>query len=106
MKKLIILTYILLGVFIGFYATEIALAIGGINGGNLEGKVNNLTNKIITVILPAVSILGLVWSAVLASMGDSASKGRMILIFFASIVGFLAPIIIKWLQLVSGAGSF
>ncbi|MCT4642781.1 MAG: hypothetical protein N4A33_10850 [Bacteriovoracaceae bacterium] len=90
-----------------FLIPELAFAqIGGIGSGDLAGRMNGLTSNVINVILPAVSILGLVYSAILAATGDQAAKSRMVLIAFASIVGFLAPIIIGWLKSASGAGSF
>ena len=99
--------------FIGVVLTatlfpQISLAddFGGIGSDALSQRVGGLTNKIIGVILPAVSILGLVYSAILAAAGDQGSKPRMVLIIFASIVGFLAPIIIRWFQGAVGAGGF
>ena len=74
-----------------------------IGGGGFEGKLQSLTNSIINVILPAVSILGLVYAAILAVTGDGAAKQRMIFVVIASIVGFLAPIIISWFKSAAGA---
>jgi hypothetical protein len=86
---------------------DLALAqVGGIGGGDLENRISGLTNKIMTIILPAVSVLGLVYAAILAGTGDQSAKPRMVLIVIASIVGFLAPMIIKWLQSASGVGGF
>src|SRR5207245_11025386 len=45
---------------------------------------------ILNVLLPAVAILGLVYAAILAAMGDEGSKARMVLVIIASVVGFLA----------------
>jgi hypothetical protein len=67
-------------------------------GDALSSRVNGLTTKIIGTILPAVSILGLVYSAILAASGDQGAKGRMVLVLIASVVGFLAPIVIHWFQ--------
>lgn len=74
-----------------------------IGGGGFESKLKGLTNSVINVILPAVSILGLVYAAILASTGDGAAKQRMIFIVIASIIGFLAPIIISWFKSAAGA---
>lgn len=63
-----------------------------------ESKVDGLTNKLIAVVLPAVSILGLIYAAILAASGDAAAKGRMVLVIGASVVGFLAPVIIEWFK--------
>ena len=86
---------------------QLSLAdVGGVGGDALSQRVNGLTNKIIMTILPAVSILGLVYSAILAASGDQGAKPRMILVIIASIVGFLAPIVIRWFQGAVGAGGF
>ena len=105
-NKIWTVCFLLLAVSL-IFTPELALAqIGGIGGNDLAGKMNGLTNSVITVILPAVSVLGLVYSAILAATGDQAAKSRMVLIAFASIVGFLAPIIIGWLKSASGVGGF
>ena len=78
---------------------------GGVGGDQLSQRVGGLTNDLISVVLPAISILGRVYAAILAVSGDQGAKGRMILIIVACIVGCLAPIIIHWLQgAVSGGG--
>ena len=79
---------------------------GGVGADQLSQRMSGLTSKIIGTILPAVSILGLVYSAILAASGDQGAKPRMVLILFASVVGFLAPIVIRWLQSAVGAGGF
>ena len=88
------------GFMIFFPELSFAQVIGG---GGFEGKLQNLTNSIINVILPAVSILGLVYAAILAVTGDGAARQRMIFVVIASIVGFLAPIIIGWFKSAAGA---
>lgn len=71
-------------------------------GGGFESRVNSLTQKLISFILPAIGALGLVYAAILASMGDEAAKKRMALVIIASIVGCLAPMIIRWMQSAAG----
>lgn len=66
--------------------------------GGLESKVQGVTNGLINFLLPAASVLGLVYAAILAATGDASAKQRMVLVVIASIVGFLAPLIIRWLQ--------
>lgn len=76
---------------------------GGVgSGAELESKINALTHSIISVILPSVSILGLVYAAILAATGDQGARPRMVLIIIASVMGFLSPLIISWLKSVSG----
>ncbi len=67
-------------------------------GGALESKVNGVTNGLINFLLPAASVIGLVYAAILAATGDASAKSRMVLIAICSIVGMLAPLIIGWLQ--------
>ena len=85
-------------VAICFFAPEWALA----NFGGFESRVNGLTRSIITVVLPALSILGLIYASILAVTGDAAARGRITMVVVCSVIGFLAPLIIKWLQSASG----
>ena len=67
-----------------------------------EGKMRGLNQSLTSMVLPLVSILGLVYAAILAAMGDGAAKGRMTMVIVASILGFLAGPIIRWIQAVMG----
>ena len=67
-------------------------------GGEFQNRMAGLTSNLVNVLMPAVAILGLVYAAILAAMGDESSKSRMILCIFASCVAFLAPLFIHWLQ--------
>lgn len=66
--------------------------------GGLESKVQGLTQKLVSVILPLFSILGLVYAVILALSGDVAAKARITTVIICSVVGFLAPQIIGWVQ--------
>lgn len=83
------------------FIPELALAQYG-GGGDFQTKIGGVTKGLVNVLLPAVSVLGLVYAAILAATGDAEAKSRMVLIAVASIVGFLAPMIIRWLQSISG----
>lgn len=74
------------------------LASAQFSGGALESKVGNVTNGLINFLLPAASIIGLVYSAILAATGDGSARSRMTMIAICSVVGMLAPLIIRWLQ--------
>ena len=78
------------------------MAFADYGGGEFQSRMSGLTRNLVNVLLPAVSILGLVYAAILAAMGDEGSKQRMIMVAVASIVGFLAPILIRWLQSIAG----
>lgn len=82
------------------FVPELALAQYG--GGDFQSKIGGVTNGLVNVLLPAVSVLGLVYAAILAATGDAGAKARMVLVAVASIIGFLAPMIIRWLQNISG----
>lgn len=73
-------------------------AMAQFSGGALESKVQGVTSGLINFLLPAASVIGLVYAAILAATGDASAKQRMVLVIVASVVGFLAPLIIKWLQ--------
>lgn len=81
-------------------APDIACADYG--GGEFQNRMSGLTRNLVNVFLPAVSILGLVYAAILAAMGDEGSKSRMVLVVIACVVGFLAPLFIRWLQSATG----
>jgi hypothetical protein len=83
-------------IFIAF-TPELALAQFG-GGGDLESKVHGVTNGLISFLLPAASIIGLVYAAILAATGDASARQRMVLVAVTSIIGMLAPLIIRWLQ--------
>lgn len=67
-------------------------------GGDLQNKVGGITRGLTNILLPAASCIGMIYAAVLAATGDASAKSRMVLIGFCSLVGFLAPLIIQWLQ--------
>lgn len=88
-------------VFVGFALVMIfcpEFAMAQFAGGGLEDKVRGVTSGLINFILPAASVLGLVYAAILAATGDASAKQRMVLVIIASIIGFLAPLLIRWLQ--------
>ena len=72
-----------------------ALAWGG---SSFESRIRSFTDNLMSVVLPAVAILGLLYAAMLAMSGDEGAKRRMVLVVIASVVGFLAPPIIRWFQ--------
>lgn len=88
-----LLTLLIFGILL--IVPEFAFAIG------FESKVQNLTTQLITVVLPLLSVLGLVYAVFMAVTGDGAAKGRIIFVISCSILGFLAPQIISWIQSVA-----
>ena len=90
------------GLLMGLLVLCPELAFAQSWGGGFEDKMGSLTRNLVNFLLPAVSVLGLVYAAMLAATGDGEAKSRMVLVMIASIVGFLAPLIIKWLQSIAG----
>ncbi|PIP89073.1 MAG: hypothetical protein COW01_15930 [Bdellovibrionales bacterium CG12_big_fil_rev_8_21_14_0_65_38_15] len=88
----------LIGVMAFFPESAFAQVIGG----GFESKMQGLTTKLITVILPLVSVLGLVYAVILALTGDGGAKTRIIMVIVCSVVGFMAPHIISWFQSAAG----
>ena len=68
------------------------------SGSGFESRMENLQNKFINVVLPLMSIMGLIYAGILASSGNEAAKGKIFVIILGSIVGFLAPYIIGWIK--------
>ena len=84
--------------FIGL-DTETALALVG---SGFESRMEHLTSRLVSVILPLLSILGLVYAVFLALMGDGAARSRIVMVIVCSVIGFLAPYIIGWFQSAAG----
>ncbi|OQW48795.1 MAG: hypothetical protein A4S09_13435 [Proteobacteria bacterium SG_bin7] len=92
-------------IFTGFALVMIfcpEFAMAQFAGGGFEDKVRGVTSGLINFILPAASVLGIVYAAILAATGDASAKQRMVLVVVASIIGFLAPLLIRWLQGIAG----
>ncbi len=88
------------GLLLAACVSGVVLAQGGASG--FESKVQSLTGSLIKTLLPMMSIFGMVYAAVLGVQGDPNARQRMTLVVFASLVGFLAPMIVGWLQSIVG----
>ena len=60
------------------------------SGGGFESRMENLQSKFINVVLPLMSIFGLVYAAIIAASGNEGAKGRITVVVIGSIIGFLA----------------
>lgn len=89
-----------LGVCLLFCVDPVLAKSWGSSG--FESRIESLTDSLISILLPLVAILGLLYAAILAASGDEGAKKRMLLVIVASLIGFLAPIIIRWLQSIAG----
>ena len=93
---------ILTGLMIAIFLLPMESFAQFATANSFESKIQGLTTKIITVILPLCSVLGLVYASILAVSGDMAAKTRMIAIVVCSIVGLLAQHIVEWLKAAVG----
>lgn len=66
--------------------------------GEFESRMSGLSNKLITVVMPSLSLLGLIYSAFLGLSGSAEGKQKMIVVIFCSVFGLLAPFIINFLK--------
>ena len=93
-----------IGICLFFLVPEEILAQGAIyfSGSDFETRMSSFTSKLVTILLPVCSILGLIYACILALIGDGAAKQRIIMVIAASAIGFLAPVIIPWIKSIAG----
>lgn len=65
---------------------------------SVESTLNNISNRLITTILPLVAILGLVFAAISFAMGNQNARGHLMLAIFGAVIGFGAPSIIAFIR--------
>ena len=87
MKKIIIYLPILL--------TIVLPELGFTQYGDFQSKMTGLTQKLLTVFLPAGSILGLIWCAVLGLSGNPEAKQKMGVVLACCVFGLFAPAVIR-----------
>ncbi len=88
----------LICLLMGIFLLSKDFTLAGLGGIGFESRIQSLTNSLISVMLPTIAILGLVYAAIQAAMGDEGAKKRMLLVIVACMIGFLAPMIIRWFQ--------
>lgn len=101
MKKRMLMLGMLFIVLTGVLAPQFAYADFG-DGSAFESRMESLQNKFINVVLPLMSILGLVYAGILAASGNETAKAKISVIIIGCIMGFLAPHIIGWLKAILG----
>ena len=65
---------------------------------SVESTLSNISTRLISVILPLVAILGLVFAAISFAMGNPNARSHLILAIFGAAVGFGAPSIIAFIR--------
>ena len=101
MKNLNFLKSYLFWVVIGACLIMADQAWGQIGVGNFESKMNNLNRNLVSRVLPLVSTCGLIYAAFLMAIGNAEARSKAMAVIGGSILGFLAPTLIRWL-----AGAF
>lgn len=94
-KKTVLLFYIATLALI-IFSPELGFA--SIVKSGFENKMSALQSKFTGVILPIMSVFGLVYAGILAATGNEGAKGKITFCLIGSVVGFLAPYIIGWIQ--------
>ena len=102
-KKIFFILFALSGIVLSFPENALAsfpdILIGG---SNFESRMSSFTTKLVTTLLPIVSILGLVYACFLALTGDGAAKQRITMVIICTAIGLLAPVIIPWVKSIAG----
>ena len=93
----LVLGLVILGI-LGLWTDEALAFIGS----GFESRMEHLTSRLVSVVLPLLSVLGLVYAVFLALIGDGAARGRIVTVIVCSVIGFLAPYIIRWFQSAAG----
>lgn len=65
---------------------------------SVESTLSNISTRLISTILPLVSILGLVFAAISFAMGNQNARAHLMLAIFGAVVGFGAPSIIAFIR--------
>ncbi|MBF0298164.1 MAG: hypothetical protein HQK51_05555 [Oligoflexia bacterium] len=97
-QKIILNRYFYVFLFIAIILVSSDLWAITIGAGGFEGKIKNLQDKFLNVILPIVAIFGLGYAGILAATGNEGAKGKIVLCLIGSAIAFLAPYIIAFVQ--------
>jgi type IV secretory pathway VirB2 component (pilin) len=95
MKSLIVLGIIAVAALFVLFPE---LSFAGVVKSGFENKMSALQSKFTGVILPIMSVFGLVYAGILAATGNEGAKGKITFCIIGSMIGFLAPYIIGWIQ--------
>jgi type IV secretory pathway VirB2 component (pilin) len=84
--------------YLFFFTLAVFLLLPTIGYGSVESTLSNIQNRLINVILPLVSILGLVWAGLSFVMGNPNARNHLMLAIFGAVVGFGAPSIVSFIR--------
>ena len=74
------------------------LLVPAVGYASVESTLTNIQNKLITVILPLVAILGLVFAGLSFVSGSPNARQHLVLAVFGSVIGFGAPSIVTFIR--------
>ena len=66
--------------------------------GSVESTLTNIQTKLITVILPLVAILGLVFAGLSFVLGSPGARQHLVLAVLGAVIGFGAPSIVTFIR--------
>jgi len=74
------------------------LLVPEIGYGSVESTLTNIQTKLITVILPLVAILGLVFAGLSFVLGSPGARQHLVLAVLGAVIGFGAPSIVTFIR--------
>ena len=76
----------------------VGLALPSLGYCSVESTLAAMQNKLVTVILPLVGILGLMFAGLSFYTGNANARSHLILAIVGAVVGFGAPSIIAFIR--------
>lgn len=84
--------------FLFVFALLLFIGIPEIGFGSVESTLTNVQTKLLTVILPLVAVLGLVWAGLSFASGSPNARQHLVLAITGCFVGFGAPSIMNFIK--------
>ena len=88
-KKVIVPALLVLG---------LAVLVPELGFCSVESTLNAISSRLISTILPLVSVLGLVFAGFSFAMGNQNARAHLMLAIFGAVIGFGAPSIIAFIR--------
>ena len=82
-----------------FYLSLLILvALPAAGFGSVEGTLDAIQSKLISVILPLMAILGLVFAGLSFVMGSPNARNHLFFAIIGAVIGFGAPSIVSFIR--------
>lgn len=79
-------------------AMALTLLLPAVGYCSVESSLMAVQDRLIGTILPLAAILGLVFAGLSFVAGSPNAKGHLMLAIIGSVIGFLAPSLVSWIQ--------